>query len=111
MVAIGLVDIMSRRCMKVRESVEEHRSVILSLLSTIALLTKYAELCPQGTDLELINFYLSRRLIKMFFFFLLFNVGPDTTKFLSMVKSSDLFGTISMLYATVVPLGKLCFFY
>lgn len=46
--ATGLLDVMSRRCVKVRESVENHNSVILSLLATIALLTKFGDLCPKG---------------------------------------------------------------
>lgn len=47
-VATGLLDVMSRRCVKVRECVENHNSVILSLLATIALLTKFGDLCPKG---------------------------------------------------------------
>lgn len=48
MVSIGLVDILARRCMKVRETVENHKCVVLSLLGTLGLLTKIAELCPKG---------------------------------------------------------------
>lgn len=47
-VAIGLVDILARRCMKVREVVENRPPVVLSLLATLGLLTKIAELCPRG---------------------------------------------------------------
>lgn len=33
--------------------------------------------------------------------------GPlDATKFLCMVRSTELFGTISLLYSTIVPIGK-----
>lgn len=47
-VMIGLVEMLSRRCLKIREIVENHQSVVLSLLSTIGLLTKLGELCPKG---------------------------------------------------------------
>lgn len=33
--------------------------------------------------------------------------GIDPTRFLSAAKSTELFGSISMLYASVVPIGKL----
>ncbi|KAJ6646121.1 S phase cyclin A-associated protein in the endoplasmic reticulum [Pseudolycoriella hygida] len=78
-VSIGLVDILARRCMKVREAVENYQGVVLSLLGTLGLLTKIAELCPKA---------------------------PDTTKFLASIKSTDLFGTISLLYSTIVPVGE-----
>lgn len=32
--------------------------------------------------------------------------GPDVTKFLATVKSTELFGSVSLLYATIVPIGK-----
>lgn len=54
-VSIGLVDILARRCMKVREAVENHQCVVLSLLGTLGLLTKIGELCPKG---KLFVFYL-----------------------------------------------------
>lgn len=47
-VASGLIEILSRRCMKIRESVEVHQSVVLSLLATIGLLTKVIDVCPPG---------------------------------------------------------------
>lgn len=47
-VATGLVDILAKRCTIVKESVENHQSVVLSLLATLGLLTKIAELCPKG---------------------------------------------------------------
>lgn len=47
-VATGLVDLLAKRCMIVKESVESQQSVVLSLLATIGLLTKIAELCPKG---------------------------------------------------------------
>lgn len=103
-----MVDILSRRCMKVRESVENHRSVILSLLSTVALLTKYSDLCPKGITqafpCAFIRNHIYFRILEFF------SGAADTTKFLSLVKSTDLFGSIAMLYSTVVPVGK-CFFW
>lgn len=33
--------------------------------------------------------------------------GPDVTKLLLTAQSTELFGTISLLYAAVVPIGKL----
>lgn len=79
-VTTGLIEVLSRRCMKIRESIENYQSVVLSLLATLGLLTKFAELCP---------------------------VGPtDTTRFLGAAKSTELFGTIPLLYATVVPIGE-----
>lgn len=79
-VATGLVDILAKRCLIIHESVENQQSVVLSLLATIGLLTKLAELCPRGAS--------------------------DTTKFLSMLWPTELFGAISLLYATIVPIGK-----
>lgn len=79
-VATGLVDILAKRCLTVRESVENQQSVVLSLLAILGFLTKLAELCPKGTS--------------------------DSTRFLSMVKSTELFGSISLLYSTVVPIGE-----
>lgn len=32
--------------------------------------------------------------------------APDTTKFLVSIKTTDLFGTISLLHSTIVPVGK-----
>lgn len=79
-VATGLVDTMSRRLLKIRESVENHGSVVLSLLATIGLLTKFGDLCPKG--------------------------AADQTKFLAVVRSTELLGTISLLHSTVIPLGE-----
>ncbi|KAL5280071.1 SCAPER family protein [Megaselia abdita] len=79
-VASGLIEILSRRCMKIRESVEVHQSVVLSLLATIGLLTKVIDVCPPGSS--------------------------DQTKFFSAAKSTELFGSLSMLYSAVVPIGE-----
>ncbi|XP_065088939.1 uncharacterized protein ssp3 [Ochlerotatus camptorhynchus] len=78
-VSLGLVDILIRKFNKIRESVESQQSLVLSLLASLGLLTKLAELCPKG---------------------------PDVTKFLSTVKSTELFGSVSLLYATIVPIGE-----
>ncbi|XP_037882095.1 S phase cyclin A-associated protein in the endoplasmic reticulum isoform X2 [Glossina fuscipes] len=80
-VMIGLIEILSRRCMKIRESIESHQGVVLSLLATLGFITKFIDVCP---------------------------VGPaDSTRFLSSAKSTELFGSISMLYASVVPIGSI----
>ncbi|XP_055847204.1 S phase cyclin A-associated protein in the endoplasmic reticulum [Episyrphus balteatus] len=79
-VATGLVEILSRRCMKIRESIEQHQSVVLSLLATLGFLTRFVDVCPPGS--------------------------ADSTRFLSAAKSTELFGSISMLYSSVVPIGE-----
>jgi hypothetical protein len=48
-IATGVVDILAKRCSKVRESVENQQSVVLSLLASLGFLTVIAELCPKGT--------------------------------------------------------------
>lgn len=45
---IGLIDILTLRCRKIREPIEIHQSVVLSVLATLGLLTKFAEICPKG---------------------------------------------------------------
>lgn len=47
-VSIGLIDILSRRCMKIREPIENHQSVVLSILACLGLLTKFADTFPKG---------------------------------------------------------------
>ncbi|XP_073825143.1 SCAPER domain-containing protein short spindle 3 [Musca autumnalis] len=79
-VITGLIDILSRRCMKIRECIESHQSVVLSLLATLGFITRFIDVCPPGPT--------------------------DPTRFLSAAKSTELFGSISMLYATVVPIGE-----
>lgn len=71
---------MARRLLKIREPVENHGSVTLSLLATLGLLTKFGDLCPKG--------------------------GTDLTKFLSTVRSTDLLGAVSLLHCTVIPVGE-----
>lgn len=39
---------LSRRCMKVRESIEQNQSVMLSLLTTLGFLTRFIDVCPPG---------------------------------------------------------------
>ncbi|TMW40387.1 hypothetical protein DOY81_014533, partial [Sarcophaga bullata] len=77
-VITGLIEILSRRCMKIRESIENHQSVVLSLLATLGFITRFIDVCPPGPS--------------------------DPTRFLSAAKSTELFGSISMLYASVVQL-------
>jgi len=80
-VSTGLIDILAKRCMKIRESIENHQSVILSLLATLGLLTKFCELCPKGVT--------------------------DVTRLFATIKATELFGAISLLHSTVVPIGEL----
>lgn len=82
--ATGLVDTLARRLCKIRECCESHGSVILSLLATIGLLTKFADLCPRGGA----------------------GATADVTRFLATVRATDLFGAVALLHATVMPLGK-----
>ncbi|XP_062545651.1 uncharacterized protein LOC134212117 [Armigeres subalbatus] len=78
-VSLGLVDTLVRKFNQIHESVETQQSLVLSLLASLGLLTKLAELCPKG---------------------------PDITKFLTTVKSTELFGSVSLLYAAIVPIGE-----
>uniref|UniRef100_A0A0P6IY67 Cyclic nucleotide-binding domain-containing protein n=1 Tax=Aedes aegypti TaxID=7159 RepID=A0A0P6IY67_AEDAE len=78
-VSLGLLDTLVRKFTKIQESVETQQSLVLSLLASLGLLTKLAELCPKG---------------------------PDITKFLATVKSTELFGSVSLLYAAIVPIGE-----
>ncbi|KAH8377807.1 hypothetical protein KR093_007233, partial [Drosophila rubida] len=79
-VITGLIGILSRRCMKVRESIEQNQSVMLSLLTTLGFLTRFIDACPPGP--------------------------ADPTRLLSTAKSTELFGTVSMLAGCVVPIGE-----
>ncbi|XP_055381658.1 S phase cyclin A-associated protein in the endoplasmic reticulum [Condylostylus longicornis] len=76
----GLIGILSRRCSDIQDSVESQQSAVLSLLATIGLLTKFTEICPQDPS--------------------------DPTRFLSSIKSTDLFGVITTLYSNVVLVGE-----
>uniref|UniRef100_W4VRF2 Cyclic nucleotide-binding domain-containing protein n=1 Tax=Corethrella appendiculata TaxID=1370023 RepID=W4VRF2_9DIPT len=80
-VALGLLDTLSKKCFKVHEPVENQQSLILSLLASLGLLTKVTELCPKDSSSE-------------------------TIRFLATVKSTELFGSISLLYSTIVPIGE-----
>uniref|UniRef100_A0A8W7NZC0 Uncharacterized protein n=1 Tax=Anopheles coluzzii TaxID=1518534 RepID=A0A8W7NZC0_ANOCL len=74
-----LVESLVKRIDKVHESIENQTSLVLSLLASLGLLTKLVEICPKG---------------------------PDVTKLLLTAQSTELFGTISLLYAAVVPIGE-----
>ncbi|EDS37192.1 conserved hypothetical protein [Culex quinquefasciatus] len=78
-VSLGLIDTLVRKFNKIQESVESQQSLVLSVLASLGLLTKLTELCPRG---------------------------PDVTKFLTTAKTTELFGTISLLYSTIVPIGE-----
>ena len=47
-VITGLIEILSRRCMKIRESIENYQSVVLSLLATLGFITRFIDVCPPG---------------------------------------------------------------
>ncbi|KAH8409628.1 hypothetical protein KR222_011773 [Zaprionus bogoriensis] len=79
-VITGLIGMLSRRCMKVRESIEQNQSVMLSLLTTLGFLTRFIDVCPPGPG--------------------------DPTRLLSTAKSTELFGTVSMLAGCMVPIGE-----
>ncbi|XP_050076497.1 S phase cyclin A-associated protein in the endoplasmic reticulum [Anopheles maculipalpis] len=78
-VSIGLVESLVRRIDKVHESIENQTSLVLSLLASLGLLTKLVEICPKG---------------------------PDITKLMLTAQTTEMFGTISLLYAAVVPIGE-----
>ncbi|XP_017859481.1 PREDICTED: S phase cyclin A-associated protein in the endoplasmic reticulum isoform X1 [Drosophila arizonae] len=79
-VITGLIGMLSRRCMKVRESIEQNQSVMLSLLTTLGFLTRFIDVCAPGPG--------------------------DPTRLLSAAKSTELFGTVAMLSGCVVPIGE-----
>ncbi|EDW64084.1 plectin [Drosophila virilis] len=79
-VITGLIGMLSRRCMKVRESIEQNQSVMLSLLTTLGFLTRFIDVCPPGPG--------------------------DPTRLLGAAKSTELFGTVAMLAGCVVPKGE-----
>lgn len=39
---------LTKRILKIRESIEDQQSVVLSVLSILGLLTKMADVCPEG---------------------------------------------------------------
>ncbi|XP_016977823.2 S phase cyclin A-associated protein in the endoplasmic reticulum [Drosophila rhopaloa] len=79
-VITGLIEILSRRNQKVRESIEDNQSVMLSLLTTLGFLSRFLDVCQPGP--------------------------ADPTRLLSAAKSTELFGTVSMLYGSVMPMGE-----
>ncbi|XP_017117027.1 S phase cyclin A-associated protein in the endoplasmic reticulum isoform X2 [Drosophila elegans] len=79
-VITGLIEILSRRNQKVRESIEDNQSVMLSLLTTLGFLSRFLDVCQPGP--------------------------ADPTRLLSAARSTELFGTVSMLYGSVMPMGE-----
>ncbi|XP_070070098.1 S phase cyclin A-associated protein in the endoplasmic reticulum [Drosophila takahashii] len=79
-VITGLIEILSRRIQKVRESIEGNKSVMLGLLTTLGFLSRFLDVCQPGP--------------------------ADPTRLLSAAKSTELFGTVSMLYGSVMPVGE-----
>ncbi|KAH8352993.1 hypothetical protein KR084_008020 [Drosophila pseudotakahashii] len=79
-VITGLIEILSRRIQKVRESIEGNKSVMLGLLTTLGFLSRFLDVCQPGP--------------------------ADPTRLLSSAKSTELFGTVSMLYGSVMPVGE-----
>lgn len=47
-VITGLIEILSRRIQKVRESIESNKSVMLSLLTTLGFLSRFIDVCQPG---------------------------------------------------------------
>uniref|UniRef100_A0AAG5DT33 S phase cyclin A-associated protein in the endoplasmic reticulum N-terminal domain-containing protein n=1 Tax=Anopheles atroparvus TaxID=41427 RepID=A0AAG5DT33_ANOAO len=78
-ISIGLVDILVRRINGVHEAIENQASLVLSLLASLGLLTNLIEICPKG---------------------------PDVTKLVQTAQNTELFGTVSLLYAAIVPVGE-----
>ncbi|KAH8271118.1 hypothetical protein KR018_012412 [Drosophila ironensis] len=78
-VVTGLIEILSRRNQKVRESIELNQPVMLSLLTTMGFLTRFLDVCQPGP--------------------------ADATRLLATAKSTDLFGTLTMLKVTLVQMG------
>ncbi|XP_043643458.1 S phase cyclin A-associated protein in the endoplasmic reticulum isoform X3 [Drosophila teissieri] len=79
-VITGLIEVLSRRIQKVRESIEGNKSVMLGLLTTLGFLSRFIDVCQPGP--------------------------ADPTRLLSAAKSTELFGTVSMLYGCVMPMGE-----
>ncbi|XP_059612655.1 S phase cyclin A-associated protein in the endoplasmic reticulum [Phlebotomus argentipes] len=79
-VLIGLIETLVKRCAKIHESVENQHGVVLSLLATLGLLTKFTEICPKGPN--------------------------DPTKFLVLAQQTEFFGSITLLHSTIVPIGE-----
>lgn len=64
-VSIGLIDALSKRCMKIREPIENHQSVVLSVLACLGLLTKFTDVCPKGLCVRRsIHLQLNKSMIK-----------------------------------------------
>ncbi|XP_022229654.2 S phase cyclin A-associated protein in the endoplasmic reticulum [Drosophila obscura] len=78
-VITGLIDILSRRNQKVRESIEQNHGVMLNLLTSIGFISRFIDFCQPGP--------------------------ADPTRLLSAARSTELFGTVAMLSGSVVPIG------
>ncbi|XP_017153098.1 S phase cyclin A-associated protein in the endoplasmic reticulum isoform X2 [Drosophila miranda] len=78
-VITGLIDLLSRRNQKVRESIEQNNSMMLDLLTSIGFISRFIDICKPGP--------------------------ADPTRLLSAVKSTELFGTLTMLSGSIVPIG------
>ncbi|XP_058057868.1 S phase cyclin A-associated protein in the endoplasmic reticulum [Anopheles bellator] len=78
-VSTGLIETLVKPISSVHESIENQTSLVLSLLASLGLLTKLVEICPKG---------------------------PDVTKLLQTAQTTELFGTVSLLYAAIVPIGE-----
>ncbi|XP_052865841.1 S phase cyclin A-associated protein in the endoplasmic reticulum [Anopheles cruzii] len=78
-VSTGLIETLVKPISSVQEAIENQTSLVLSLLASLGLLTKLVEICPKG---------------------------PDVTRLLQTAQSTELFGTVSLLYAAIVPIGE-----
>ena len=48
--ASGILELITKKCLKVREPIESQQSLLLPLLAMMGLLTKITEICPRGNE-------------------------------------------------------------
>jgi len=95
--ASGILELITKKCLKVREPIENQQGLLLPLLAMMGLLTKIAEICPKSKLFKLENhvlFYDSN-------YYYSFIPSTDKVDLLSLVKSTEIFGTITLLYRTM----------
>lgn len=46
--ASGVLELITKRCLKVREPIENQQQLLLPLLAMIGFVTKIVEICPRG---------------------------------------------------------------
>lgn len=102
-VAIGLVNALTKRILKIRESIEDQQSVVLSVLSILGLLTKMADVCPEGEYWWHVVCRIGSNINN---FTLIVSESSDVTKFLSIMDKTQFFGSLSLVYTIIVPNGE-----